>query len=93
MKKNVFALASMAVLLLSSCGNDDDGSNSCRSCDVSLIGISTKVTVCDIGNNQVTVEASVGGVVSDKQTVSLPEGSSFDSYATGACNGTIDPFN
>ncbi len=72
----VFALA----LGFTSCGSDDDAPSNCRECEVLTIPVS----VCDNGDGTVTTSAA-----GESETITLPDGTSFEDYANTLCSGTI----
>ncbi len=79
MKKLMYVAVFALALGFTSCGSDDDGGN-CRDC--SLLGV--PISICDNGDG--TVTTSGGG---ESETITLPEGVTFEEYADTLCSGTI----
>ncbi len=80
MKKLMYVAVFALALGFTACGSDDDGNPNCRECEVLTIPVS----ICDNGDG--TVTASGGG---ETETITLPEGTTFEQYAETLCSGTI----
>lgn len=79
MKKLMYVAVFALALGFTSCGSDDDGGN-CRECELFTVPIS----VCDNGDGTVTTSAA-----GESETITLPEGTTFEEYADTLCSGTI----
>ncbi len=74
MKQFMLSTVCAFVLILTSCGSDDDGGNSnCRSCGTGIVSIE----LCDNGDGTYSVNG--------EGNVDIPEGTTFDEIVTASC--------
>jgi len=79
MKKFMLSALCAFVLVITSCGSDDDGGN-CRDCEV----LSIPISICDNGDGTATVTGA-----GQSETNPIPEGMTFEQFAETACSSSI----
>ncbi len=84
MKKLMLFVTGAFVLLLLSCGSDDDGGDNCSSCEVAGI----PVTICDNGDRTATI--SITGTTTTTVD-SFRDGETFAEFVERSCDVVVIP--